>query len=115
MVDGDSIRIYDEGGHDVDQALHIADNDPRFVLADVAAKRRILDDAVPRINAMDDKTEDGWATVTRARTMKHGFCCACSPYRTPTTPTVAPSGGLEARSRPPCSSPAPPGGRQARR
>ncbi len=48
VVDGASIRIYDEGGHDSDHAQHIADNDPRFVLADVAAKRRIID----RLTAM---------------------------------------------------------------
>jgi len=33
---------HDEGAPSQEQAQHIADNDPRFVLADVAAKRRLL-------------------------------------------------------------------------
>jgi Family of unknown function (DUF6221) len=41
-VVGDNIRIYPEGGHDADQARHIAYWDPARVLAEVAAKRRIL-------------------------------------------------------------------------
>lgn len=42
-VEGDNITIYDEGGHDEDQARHIARWDPARVLAEVAAKRRIVE------------------------------------------------------------------------
>lgn len=39
----DEIMIHDEGGHDADQARHIAYWDPARVLADLAAKRAIFD------------------------------------------------------------------------
>lgn len=42
-IDGIGITIYDEGGHDEDQARHIAHNDPAHVLRQVAAHRRILE------------------------------------------------------------------------
>lgn len=42
-VEGDNITIYDEGGHDADQARHIARHDPATVLADIAGKRALLD------------------------------------------------------------------------
>ena len=42
-VEGDNIVIYDEGGHDEDQARHIARHDPARVLADVEAKRYLLE------------------------------------------------------------------------
>jgi Family of unknown function (DUF6221) len=45
VVAGDDIRIYDEGGHDPEQANHIARWDPTRVLAEVEAKRDILDEA----------------------------------------------------------------------
>ncbi|MFW0772474.1 DUF6221 family protein [Paenarthrobacter nitroguajacolicus] len=41
-VEGDAIAIYDEGGHDADQAEHIATHDPARVLAECAAKRAII-------------------------------------------------------------------------
>lgn len=37
------VVTYDEGSPDEAQGRHIADNDPAFVLADVAAKRRIVE------------------------------------------------------------------------
>lgn len=43
-------------------AAHVALHDPARVLREVAAKRQILDDVVPQINAMDDKIEDEWGT-----------------------------------------------------
>jgi hypothetical protein len=42
-VEGDNITIYDEGGHDEDQARHIARHDPAAVLAEVAAKRAVIE------------------------------------------------------------------------
>lgn len=42
-VDGDNIHIYDEGGHGSPQAEHIARHDPAAVLADLAAKRAIVE------------------------------------------------------------------------
>ncbi|UXM92517.1 DUF6221 family protein [Paenarthrobacter sp. JL.01a] len=42
-VEGDSIVIYDEGGHDPNQAEHIARHDPARVLAECAAKRAIIE------------------------------------------------------------------------
>jgi hypothetical protein len=41
-VEGIGITIYDEGGHSVEQAEHIARYDPARVLADCEAKRRIV-------------------------------------------------------------------------
>lgn len=41
-ADPDQFTIYDEGGHDEHQALHIATWDPARVLADLEAKRAIL-------------------------------------------------------------------------
>lgn len=42
--DPEQFTIYDEGGHDEHQAAHIAYNDPAHVLAEVAAKRAIVED-----------------------------------------------------------------------
>jgi hypothetical protein len=42
-IEGDGITIYDEGGHNAEQAAFIAANDPAFVLADTAARRRIVE------------------------------------------------------------------------
>jgi hypothetical protein len=42
-IEGDDIHIYPEGGHDEDQAEHIARWDPKRVLAECAAKRRIIE------------------------------------------------------------------------
>jgi hypothetical protein len=55
-VEGDNITIYDEGGHDEDQARHIALNDPTYVLADIAAKRKILAECDQILNG---RREDG--------------------------------------------------------
>ncbi|HEY1668517.1 MAG TPA: DUF6221 family protein [Trebonia sp.] len=41
-VEGDDIKIYDEGGHDASQADHIARHDPARVLREIEAKRAIL-------------------------------------------------------------------------
>lgn len=41
-VDGIGIRIYGEGGHTREQAVHIATWDPTRVLAECEAKRRII-------------------------------------------------------------------------
>jgi hypothetical protein len=48
-VEGD-ITIYDEGGHDGDQAHHIALHDPARVLRGVEAKRKILEEHSPGFN-----------------------------------------------------------------
>lgn len=40
---GDDLHIYDEGGHDEEQAEHIARHDPARVLAESAAKRAIVE------------------------------------------------------------------------
>ncbi len=41
-IEGAGIIIYDEGGHDEDQARHIVMHDPPAVLADLKAKRGLL-------------------------------------------------------------------------
>lgn len=41
-VEGDNMIVYDEGGHNLDQAEHIATHDPARVLAECAAKRAII-------------------------------------------------------------------------
>jgi hypothetical protein len=41
-IEGDNITIYDEGGHDEDQARFIARWDPAAVLADIEIKLEIL-------------------------------------------------------------------------
>src|SRR5688500_18090508 len=43
-VEGDDLTIYDEGGHSEAHAAHIARWDPARVLAEVAAKRAIIDE-----------------------------------------------------------------------
>jgi hypothetical protein len=63
-IEGGNITIYDEGGHDEDQARHIARHDPIRVLADVAAKRKLLG---------------------AHRADKHGRCKACAQWTTDTT------------------------------
>lgn len=45
---------YDEGAPTEEQARHVADNDPAFVLADVAAKRQIIDWHSSRHTVVDD-------------------------------------------------------------
>jgi hypothetical protein len=52
-VDGVGIRIYDEGGHTAEQARHIALHDPARELAEVDAKRRILDEVVDEATGLD--------------------------------------------------------------
>jgi hypothetical protein len=42
QVEGDDITIYNEGGHDADQAAHIARHDPARVLREVEAGRELL-------------------------------------------------------------------------
>lgn len=42
-VEGDNIVIYDEGGHDEDQARHIARHDPARVLRQTAALRTVVE------------------------------------------------------------------------
>ena len=43
-VEGIGITLYDEGGHDEDQAAFIAEHDPARVLREVEAKRRIIEE-----------------------------------------------------------------------
>jgi Family of unknown function (DUF6221) len=50
-IGGDDITIYDEGGHNAEQAPFIAANDPKHRLADIALKRAIL----AEYDAMDDE------------------------------------------------------------
>lgn len=54
-VEGDNIVLYDEGGHDEDQARHIARHDPARVLGEVEAKRAILaeHEHVPAVQQSD--------------------------------------------------------------
>lgn len=44
-----------------EQAEHIALHDPARVLAEVEAKRRILDEAVPLMDAADEKICEEWS------------------------------------------------------
>jgi hypothetical protein len=46
-VHGKGIIIYDEGGHDEEQAAHIARWDPARVLAECAAKRAVISNVGP--------------------------------------------------------------------
>ena len=43
-IEGDNIVIYDEGGHDEDQARHIVRHDPQHVLARSATLLDVLDE-----------------------------------------------------------------------
>jgi hypothetical protein len=43
-VEGDDITIYNEGGHNSSQAVHIALHDPQDVIADAEATLTILDE-----------------------------------------------------------------------
>lgn len=43
QVEGIGFKVYDEGGHDEHQAEHIAQWDPARVLAECAAKRKIIE------------------------------------------------------------------------
>lgn len=63
-VVGDNITIYDEGGHDEDQAQHIARHDPAAVLADVAGKRAILAEVLSWQHAYIDG--DSWLSCAQA-------------------------------------------------
>jgi hypothetical protein len=42
-IEGKCLQIYDEGGHSVTQAIHIARWDPHSVLEDCKTKRAIID------------------------------------------------------------------------
>ena len=42
-IEGVGIIIYDEGGHDREQALHVARHDPARVLAECDAKKAIVE------------------------------------------------------------------------
>jgi hypothetical protein len=46
-IEGVDMIIYDEGGHTVEQAIHIARHDPARVLTESEAKRRIVDVHAP--------------------------------------------------------------------
>lgn len=51
------------GSPDIGEIIaHIARHAPVRVLAEVDAKRRILDTVVPRMNEMDDQIEGEWGT-----------------------------------------------------
>ena len=63
-VDGIGIRIYGEGGHTREQAVHIATWDPARVLAECAAKRRVIDE--------HHKVEEYADPIT--------FCSACGGH-----------------------------------
>jgi hypothetical protein len=52
LPDGDAL-IYDEGSPNDDQARHIARWDPARVLAEVQAKRRIVDEVVPEMETVE--------------------------------------------------------------
>ena len=58
-VEGD-INIYAEGGHDGEQAEHIARWDPARVLADVAAKRTVVAECVAAIEAGEIQPGTTW-------------------------------------------------------
>ena len=52
LPDGDAL-IYDEGSPNDDQARHIARWDPARVLAEVQAKRRIVDEVAPEMETIE--------------------------------------------------------------
>lgn len=54
--------IYNEGGHDEQDAVHIARHDPARVLREIAAKRLILGKVVTQIDDMDQKIEGEWGS-----------------------------------------------------
>ena len=53
VIDGHGIRIYDEGGHDRDQALHIAAHDPARTLVECAAYRAMAQDWLTGLERQD--------------------------------------------------------------
>lgn len=47
QIIGDDLIIYDEGGHDLEHATHIARHDPARVLREVTAKRAVVVEHAP--------------------------------------------------------------------
>lgn len=64
-VEGDNITIYNEGGHDADQARHIARWDPATVLADIAGKVALLDALAGNVKR-HDSDDRGYAAAMDA-------------------------------------------------
>jgi len=63
VLDGTGSRSLVVGYGDVmapGTAAHIARHDPARVLAEVEAKRRIIDDVVPQIDGMEDRIDSEW-------------------------------------------------------
>jgi hypothetical protein len=58
--DDGMVVVFDEGSPSREEAEHIARWDPARVLAEVDAKRRILDEIVPLIDEMDGRIESEW-------------------------------------------------------
>jgi len=70
VVEGRDILIYDEGGHDRFQAAHIARHSPETVLADVEAKRKLID----LLFEYTSKIDGEWSCSHTAEEIRTGEC-----------------------------------------
>lgn len=75
-VEGNNITIYDEGGHDRSQALHIARWDPKRVLEEVEAKRQIID----LYESQLAKSAENYMEEDRAWTLRLPLTALAAPY-----------------------------------
>lgn len=83
-VAGDGIHIYAEGGHDADQAEHIAANDPQDTIARCEAELAILDEHA-RLLHFPAETLAAWraAGVPEDRIVKASEVASCARCHTP--------------------------------
>lgn len=68
-VEGTFMIIYDEGGHSPEQARHIARHDPARVLADVEAKKAIVEEARDYSPELSEGDNGEWAFDFVLRTL----------------------------------------------
>lgn len=80
-VEGDNITVYDEGGHDRSQALHIARWDPVRVLAELKSQRQIVEDCARAINTQStppqvDHVDSGTPYVSPHANLAYRTLCS---------------------------------------
>jgi hypothetical protein len=64
-VEGEHFEIYDEGGHNAEQAAHIAEHDPAHVLRTIQAHRKIVERYETAVIARDAAVDTPLAGATR--------------------------------------------------
>lgn len=82
QVEGDDITVYAEGGHNADQAAHIAANDPQDTIARCEAELAILDECEKAVRiARTYKDGDGILALAEARTWLAATSLIASGYQ----------------------------------